>query len=111
MTQPPRRDDARTRTCPVCQARFAPTGRQQYCSSACRKAAWRRRHYVPAAAPLVPAFRSRREHTIYECPGCGERLLGEQRCPDCGIFGRRLGPGGSCPHCGEAIPITEVIRV
>ncbi|MGH2364008.1 MAG: hypothetical protein ACRDHX_05070, partial [Chloroflexota bacterium] len=39
----------------------------------------------------------------YECSGCGVRLLGEQRCPDCGLFARRLGLGGLCPHCDEPV--------
>jgi hypothetical protein len=113
MTRPdqppaPSRDDAGTTTCPIWQARFTPAGRQRYCTSACRKAAWRRRHQ-DLAAP-VPAARPRREFTIYECPGCGQRLHGEQRCPDCGIFAARLGPGGPCPHCGEPVAITDLLQ-
>ena len=26
-----------------------------------------------------------------------------QRCDECGTFMRRLGPGGHCPHCQEAL--------
>ena len=58
---------------------------------------------------VVPAARPRRDYTIYECPSCGQRLLGEQRCPDCGIFGRRTGIGGLCPHCGEPITIADLL--
>jgi hypothetical protein len=58
----------------------------------------------------VPAARPRREHTIYECPACEQRLLGEQRCPDCGIFGRRIGAGGTCPHCQEPVAITDLLN-
>ena len=36
---------------------------------------------------------------------------GEQRCPDCGIFARRTGPGGPCPHCDEPIAIKDLITV
>jgi hypothetical protein len=35
-------------------------------------------------------------HTVYECPECGDRLVGQQRCQDCGRFGQALGLGGSC---------------
>ena len=114
MTRPgqqpaPSRDDTGTTTCPVCQQPFTPAGRQRYCSSPCRKTAFRRRHQAPPVPLTVPAARPRRDHTIYECPDCEQRLLGEQRCPDCGIFARRIGPGGPCPHCAEPIAITELL--
>ena len=44
---------------------------------------------------------------VYECPGCGERLL-ERRCPDCNVFCRRLGPGGECPACAEIVLVEEL---
>jgi hypothetical protein len=112
MTTPrfPSRDDTGTTTCTVCQFPFTPAGRQRYRTSACRKTAWRRRHQGPAAPLPAPAARPRRDHTIYECPGCGERLLGQQRCPDCGIFARRVGTGGPCPHCGEPGAITDLLQ-
>ena len=110
MTGSPWRDDAGTIPCPVCQAGFTPTGRQQSCSGACRKTAWRRRHQESPAPPAIPAARPRRDHTIYECPGCGQRLHGQQRCEDCGTFARRLGPGGPCPHCGEPVTITDLLQ-
>ena len=40
---------------------------------------------------------------IYECPECETRYLDERRCPDCNLFTRRIGPGGSCPHCDEPV--------
>jgi len=40
--QIPSRDDHGTTTCPVCRRVFTPTGRQAYCSTACRKTAFRR---------------------------------------------------------------------
>jgi len=114
MTHPdqppaPSRDDAGTITCPVCQARFTPAGRQRYCTSACRKTPWRRRQ-GPAGPDAIPAARPRRDYTVYECPGCSERLLGEQRCPGCGIFAARLGTGGPCPHCGEPVTIADLLQ-
>ena len=47
--------------------------------------------------------------TVYQCPLCEERYLGDQYCPNCGTFCRRLGPGGSCPCCDEAIAVTELL--
>jgi hypothetical protein len=106
----PSRDDAGTKTCPVCQDRFAPAGRQRYCGERCRKAAFRRRHQDQPGPVTVPAARPRREGTVYECPDCGERLLGEQRCPDCATFARRVGPGGPCPHCSEPVALADLTQ-
>jgi len=44
---------------------------------------------------------------VYECPGCGERLF-ERRCGDCNVFCRRLGIGGRCPSCDEAVLVEEL---
>lgn len=44
---------------------------------------------------------------IYECLGCGERQAGTRRCEDCNLFMRRIGPGGSCPHCDEPGSLTS----
>jgi hypothetical protein len=46
---------------------------------------------------------------VYQCPACDVRLLGQQRCEDCGVFARRLGPGAACPHCEEPIAIVDLI--
>jgi hypothetical protein len=46
---------------------------------------------------------------VYECPVCGARFLGEQRCPDCNVFCRRLGPGGPCPHCDEPVALADLL--
>ena len=50
-----------------------------------------------------------RSGTVYECPSCGVRYLGEQRCPDCRLFCRRIGPGGLCPHCDEPVAVADLI--
>jgi hypothetical protein len=107
--QIPSRDDTETTTCPICRHLFTPTGRQTYCTNACRKTAYRRRHQQPAATFTIPAARPRREHTIYECPTCGQRLIAEQRCPDCAIFARRVGLGGACPYCDEPVTINDLL--
>jgi predicted RNA-binding Zn-ribbon protein involved in translation (DUF1610 family) len=54
---------------------------------------------------FIPA---RRAHTVYECPGCGDRQLGVQRCPDCGLFGRAAGLGGACPGRGEPVTVNDL---
>lgn len=112
--------------CPVCGSAFHPSGRRRYCSDACRQAAWRHRHSSPATSgtsaqarlssrsdpwPALPegASRPARSTTVYECPSCGARYLGEQRCPDCRCFCRRVGPGGRCPHCDEPVAIADLV--
>ncbi len=72
----PSRDDDATTRCPVCQQPFTPAGRRAYCSPRCRKTAFRRRHQNPPEAIVIPAARPRRQHAIYECPGCGARQAG-----------------------------------
>lgn len=113
MTAPtnpdPSRDDHETMTCPVCHTEFTPIGRQSFCTTACRKTAFRRRHQDPATTITIPAARRRREHTIYECPDCGQQLLGEQRCEDCGRFARSVGVGGPCPHCDELVAVRDLL--
>ncbi len=102
----PWRNDAVTIVCPVCDHAFHPHGRQRVCSSACRQALWRQRH--PTPGPEVPA-RSPVAQTVYECPTCATRLLGEQRCPDCQVFCRRIGPGAACPHCEEPVAVIDLL--
>lgn len=62
-----------------------------------------------ATGPPVPATGStRRQHTVYECGECGQRLAGEQWCTDCQRPARRTGPGGSCPSCGDPVTIADL---
>jgi len=56
----------------------------------------------------VSARRTKAE-TVYECPGCGERMIGEQRCEQCNTFCRSLGPGGECPCRSEPVAISDLI--
>jgi len=106
MTKLPSRNVAVTIPCPICALPFTPVGRQLVCSPACRQAAWRRRRSGPQV--VVPP-RTPRAATIYECPSCDTRYLGQQRCADCGVFCRRVGPGGRCPHCDEPVALDDLL--
>ncbi len=92
--------------CPSCAKRFVPVGRQLYCSTACRKRAFRRRH-ARQVRPVVPPG-GRRDHSVYECGACGQRRLGEQRCEDCGVFAHSVGLGGPCPSCAEPVTLADL---
>jgi hypothetical protein len=111
----PSRNDSRNdtgATCPACGQPFTPAGRRRWCSDACRQAGWRRRHPSPQPVPAgLPPARPARDHTVYECPACQARYLGRQRCDDCRIFCRRVGSGGPCPHCDEAVAVSDLTAV
>ena len=100
---------APTRSCPICAATFTWVGRRRYCSDACRARAYRRRR--AATAPELPPTPPGgvRARSVYECPECGERRLGEQRCEACGVFCFRVGLGGVCPHCDEPVAVADLI--
>jgi hypothetical protein len=105
------------RRCLVCAQPLA-NARAHYCSPACRQHAFRLRHPPAPSAPPVPTpvvvalLRRRRAlvaHTVYECPRCDERRLGERRCPDCHVFCRALGLGGTCPDCDAVILLVDLV--
>ena len=100
-----------TMACPVCGSPFTPSGRQRFCSDACRAGAHRRRRMAARPVLVVPAKVSRVPLTVYECDGCGSRAIGDQRCPDCSTFMRRVGIGGACPGCEEAISVAELVGI
>ena len=77
-----------------------------HCSARCRQRAYRAR---AAHEGVEVTTRAPRAQTIYECPSCSQRRLGEQRCEDCGIFCRRIGPGGPCPHCDGPVAISDLV--
>jgi len=106
----PARDGYVTATsCPICATPLPGRTDQRYCTPACRQAAYRRRTQQPPPTPPPPApSRSPREHTVYECGACEQRLLGEQWCPDCQRPARRIGPGAPCPTCGDPVAITDL---
>jgi hypothetical protein len=102
------------RLCPICQTGTVPP-RARYCSDACKQRASRLRRTVavPTDLPTLAATSQPQQAlvapTVYECPACETRLLGERRCPDCHIFCRRLGLGGLRPHCDEPILLAEIL--
>ena len=98
-----------TMVCALCGDPFIPVGRQRFCDDACRAAAYRRRRAAPRPLVAIPARARRMPITVYECDGCGSRAVGEQRCPGCSRFMRRLGIGGACPACDEPITVAELI--
>jgi hypothetical protein len=112
---PSRNDDRNDnrRPCPACGRPFLPTGRRHWCSDACRQAGWRRRQPHPPLGPpaALPPRRSTKADTVYECPACQTRYLGEQYCNDCNSFCHRIGTGGPCPHCDEPVAISDLITV
>ncbi len=59
----------------------------------------------------MTATRSRTVSGVYECPGCGYRLAGKRRCPECNLFARRLGDGGCCPNCSDIITVHELLDI
>ena len=94
----PSRNDVRNdnpATCPVCATTFTPIRRQTYCTPACRQAAWRARHPGPARETVTtPPGTTRRATTVYHCPECDTRTLGQQWCHDCHRPRTRLDHGG-----------------
>ncbi len=92
-----------TMVCPVCSATFERGGRQRFCSTGCRQTAWRRHRHAPIEAVVTQS------DTVYECPTCDARYLGDQRCDDCNTWCRRIGPGGNCPCCDEPIAIADLL--
>ena len=97
------RDDTATVACPVCTEAFEPSGRRRFCSTECRQSAWRRSRRAPVE-PVVA-----RSDTVYECPDCDARYIGEQRCEECNSWCRRIGPGGTCPCCEEPVAIADLL--
>ncbi len=96
--------------CPVCNNPLS-SPRATFCSNACRQAAFRGRrvnsapdliHSSPSTPNPVPRV------IVYECCQCEQRFLDSQRCPDCNLFARRLGPGAPCPHCDEPIALSDL---
>ena len=77
-------------------------------SSAPANVAQHRRSGHPARR--TPTQRLPVAHTVYKCPRCGERFLGERRCGDCHVvYARSIGLGGSCPDCDTVILLADLL--
>jgi hypothetical protein len=101
------------RGCLVCGAALS-SSRARYCSRAHQQRAFRLRHQSSQAdlQQLRQELQRGRvvvAHTIYECPSCGERLVGERRCPDCNLFSRAIGLGGQCPECDTPLLLVDLL--
>ncbi len=111
------RDDGRTKVaCLICGNDFEPVGRSRHCSQRCRQRAYRLRRrqaqQVTLAALAVTALRRQRQlvaQTVYQCPACEERYLGERRCSECNLMCRKLGLGGRCSGCDEILTVSDLI--
>ena len=111
----PMRDDSRDggRGCLVCGAALT-SSRARSCSRAHQQQAFRLRHQpsLPDLQRLRQELQRRRAvvaRTIYECPSCGERLVGERRCSDCRLFTRAIGLGGHCPECDTPLLLVDLL--
>jgi rubrerythrin len=99
--------------CLVC-GKALRSRRARYCSRAHQQHAFRLRHQAspPDLQQLRHELRRRRAvvaRTVYECPSCGERLVGERRCPDCHLFSRAIGLGGHCPECDATVVLLDLL--
>ena len=98
-----------TAACGMCGRPLTSVGDKWY-SGACHHRAYRRRKQRPSSPLVLPAAPLATDHIIYQCPSCEERYLGLQRCPECQLFCRRIGPGGSCPHCDEPVACLDLLE-
>jgi len=99
--------------CLVCGGALS-SSRARYCSRAHQQRAFRLRHQtkLPDLQRLRQELQRGRvvvAHTVYECPRCGERLVGERRCPDCNLFSRAIGLGGQCPECDTPLLLVDLL--
>ena len=113
-SETPIRDGSRDGSgCLVCGAAVS-SSRARYCSRAHQQKAFRLRHHtsLPNLQRLRAELQRRRAvvaQTIYECASCGERLVGERRCPDCNLFSRAIGLGGQCPECDTPLLLVDLL--
>ena len=99
--------------CLVCGGALS-SSRARYCSRAHQQRAFRMRHQIslPDLQRLRQDLQRRRAvvaRTVYECQNCGERFVGERRCPDCNLFSRAIGLGGHCPECDTPLLLVDLL--
>lgn len=109
-TQTPSGNVLATQMCLYC-SEVLPKGRSRtYCSDNCRVNAWKRRNKAAVSQAEIPKSPSTKATTIYECPQCDKRYLGDQYCYECGSFCTKVGSGGLCPHCDEPVAFIDLIE-
>jgi ribosomal protein L32 len=90
--------------------------RAKFCSPAHKQLAYRLRRRESSAPNETDLRRQLQRQrrltavTIYECSSCGERFVGERRCPSCRLFCRSLGLGGVCPECDQPILLSDLFE-
>ena len=100
------------RRCPAPDCgRLLTSSRARYCDGTCRMRALRHRRLLASSRQVVQeqAPRPSVGQFVYECTRCGERFLGERRCPECQLYTRNLGLGGPCPDCDHPIVLAELL--
>ena len=110
----PMRDGSRDAGCPGCLVCGKALTSAHGIAHAHQQRAFRLRHQpsLPDLQRLRQELQRRRAvvaRTIYECPSCGERLVGERRCPDCRLFTRAIGLGGHCPECDTPLLLVDLL--
>jgi hypothetical protein len=100
--------------CLVCGAALSDS-RAKFCSPAHKQLGYRLRRQaraVPNESDLRRHLQRQRRlmaHTVYECPSCSERFVGERRCPSCQLFSRAVGLGGHCPECEQPVLLSDLL--
>ena len=105
-------DGCAERHCPAPNCRnLLSSARARYCSGRCRMRAFRERRLLASSRQVVAELTPRPPvgACVYECTRCGERFLGERRCPECHLFNRNLGLGGVCADCDHPIVLAELL--
>jgi rubrerythrin len=112
---PPMREASRDGSggCLVC-GKALVSQRARYCSRAHQQLAFRLRHRaeLPDLQQLRHALQRRPAvvaQTVYECSNCGERFVGERRCPECHLYSRAIGLGGHCPECDTPLLLVDLL--
>jgi hypothetical protein len=101
--------------CLVCGKSLQDT-RARFCSAAHRQLAYRLRRgasVTTTESDLRQQLQRQRRltaHTVYECPDCQERFVGERRCSSCQLFCRAVGLGGHCPECDQPILLSDLFE-
>jgi len=104
------------RVCVVCGTLFSSARRARHCGPACRQRAFRLRQAAAETDTDAITVHLKQNHdlvanTVYECPTCETRLLGERRCLDCNMWCKRVGIGAGCPHCGDPVAVADLVPV